>query len=349
MKKLVYSLLILVLIGQISIAEKYEAFKEYNKNYSTTKQSAFSIDNKYGEIIIANWDKNEISINLKITVKAKNQEKAEKILSQIDANFGQIGDSVYAKTIFDKHFSLNDKVEFEIKYIVKAPANIAYWIINKYGNIAINKITGKLDLDLKYGNLLAKNLQFTKAQPLNKIELAYSNANIHYCNYAKIDIKYGKLNIGNGKALDIKAKYTDVDIIKLETLYFEGKYGGFELDTIHIVKIDAKYMNVDIQYLSYKLETEVKYGNLNINNVSPFFSKIDVEAAFGNIELLIHPDAVYKLYADVDYGSLDLPKKVNIERIVTKKGEETVGIVGPKGKEITGEINIEMDYGNVKL
>ncbi len=349
MKKLIYSIFLLIAVSGVSLADKEEVSKSYNETYSVNNKSSFFIDNKYGDIIIANWDKNEINIDLKITVKAKSKEKAENVLKQITAQIGQSEDSVFAKTVFAKQFKNNGKVEIDIKYIVKAPASMRYNINNKYGNIAIAKITGPTEINLKYGNLLAKELRFTKTKPLNEIDLAYSNADIHYCNYAEIEIKYGNLKLGKGKAIDLEAQYSDINISKLETIYFEGKYGGFELDTVNLAKIEAKYMNVDIVYLSYKIESEIKYGNLSINNISPFFSKIDIEASFGNVKLLIHPDAVYQLDADIDYGNLDLPKKANIDRIVKKKGEEIEGIVGPKGKAVTGTVKIEMDYGNVTL
>jgi hypothetical protein len=108
-------------------------------------------------------------------------------------------------------------------------------------------------------------------------------------------------------------------------------------------------MNIEIKYLSTKLITEIKYGNLEVNNIEPSFSEINIEAAYGNVELLIHPDAVYSLEADVDYGSLDLPKKVNINKSIDGNSEEVQGVIGPKGKTITGKVKIEMDYGNVEL
>ncbi len=313
MKKLIYSIIAILFVTQISLAEKIEVSKEYQETYPVNAQTNFKIENKFGDIIIADWDKDEISINVVIKIKARNKERAEEYLSYITSKIKKEGNSVSAKTIFDEKWKNHKKVEIDIKYIIKAPSYLTYDINNKFGNIAIAKITGPTSINLKYGNLLAQELIFSDHQDLNKIKLSYSKADIKYCNYADIDVKFGKLKFGIGKALKLDASYSDVDIKKLETLHFEGKHGGFDLDTIDIAQIDAKYMNVDIAYMSSKLNAELKYGNLNVNNVTPFFSEIKVDASFGNVKLLIHPDAVYHIDADVDYGDLNLPKKVNID------------------------------------
>ncbi len=349
MKKLIYSLLVLAFSMQLSIAEKIEVTKTIHEHYEVNRNTDFSINQKFGDIIIADWNKNEIDIELRISVKSKKKEKAEEYIKYITAEISKNGNSVSAKTIFDKKWNNHKKIDFEIKYIVKAPAYLKYDIINKFGNIAIANITGPTHIDLKYGNLLAKKLIFTDSKELNKLELAFSNADIRYCNYANIIMKYGKLKFGIGQAIKLNSEFTDVNIKKLESIHFIGKYGGLDIDTISIANIDGKFMDIDIEYLSSKLKTKIKYGNFTVNNITPFFSQIYVEGSFGDVKLLIHPDAVYQLNANVDYGDLNLPKKVNINRTIRTNGVEVNGIVGAKGHEIKSKVNIEMDYGDVSL
>jgi len=349
MKRLIYSILGICLMTSLTFADKVESKKVFEEHFNSIQNTSLYLNNKYGDIIIANWDKDEISIKCEIIVKAKNKKLADEFLAYITSEIGKSQDSVFAVTHFDKKFKNNSKVDIDIKYTVKAPAHLAYNINNKYGNIAISKITGKTKINLKYGNMLAKRLEFTEHKKLNNIYLAYSNATIGYCNYADIEIKYGKIKLDRAKALLMNSRYSDVTIGTLETLHFDGKYGGLSVDSINIAEIEVKYMNIEMQYLRTKLNTEIKYGNLEVKNIEPNFNEIDIEAAYGNVELLIHPDAVYSLSADVDYGSLDLPKRVNINKSINSNSEEVEGVVGPKGKTITGKVSIEMDYGNVEL
>lgn len=349
MKQLIFSLSILLFGSLFTYGEKIEVEKTYNETYTVDSQSKFSIDNKYGDITIANWDKNEINIDLKIKVTAKNKAIADQYLNLITAEIKQIDDLVSVKTIFDDNFETKNNVEIDIKYIVKAPASLSYNISNKYGNIAISKITGPTAIHLKYGNLLAKNLEFSKSSPLNTFDFSYSNATLNYCNYAKINIKYGKLKILKGIAIETEAKYSDVTIGVLETLYFVGKYGGLDIDSVEISKIEAKYLNVDIQYLSMKLESDIKYGNLKVNNVTPNFTSIDIISSYGNANLLIHPDAIYEIDAKVEYGTITIPKKSNVNKIIGNTEEKVNGVVGPKGGKVKSKVNINMDYGNISL
>ena len=362
MRKLIYSIIAILFVAQISMAGKIEVTKEYQESYSVDSQTDFKIENKFGDIIIADWEKDEISINLVIKVKSKNKERADKYLNYISSEIKKEGNSVIAITIFDKKWNNIKKVEVDIKYIIKAPAYLTYDIKNKFGNITVSKITGPTRIDLKYGNLFAKNLRFNKTNEQSNIKLSYSNADIQYCNYADIEIKYGNLKFETGKSLKLDASYSNIDIQKLEMLHFEGKYGGFNMDTVDVANIEAKYMNLDIAYISSKLGCEIKYGNLKILSTSALFSKIDIQSAYGQLKLLIHPDAVYQIVAKVENGKINLPKKVNIDRVVSEKSVEITGLIGPRKQDakasgIVGTknggtkstVNIGMKYGNLTL
>ncbi|MBN2667813.1 MAG: DUF4097 family beta strand repeat protein [Bacteroidales bacterium] len=349
MRALIYSIGLMLLFSVSLKAEKIEKVKKSQQVYENVKNGSFYFSNKYGNLILANWDKDEISITSEIIVRAKTEELAEKYLSEIESLIGKNGDSVYAVTQFAKSFEVDKKFELEIKYVVKAPASMSYNLNNKYGDIAIAKITGPCEINLKYGNLLAKNLLFNKSQRLCEIEMAYSNAQIEYCNYADIELKYGKLKFGNGKSIELEAKYADVNVNFIEFLKFEGKYGGLDVDSIYYADIEAQYMNVDIDYLRTKLIAESKYGNFDVKYIEPDFELIEIESSFGNVDLNIHPDAVYTIDADIDFGNVKLPSKVNVDRIKNNSDEEVKGIVGSSNKSPTGVVKVEINFGNLKL
>ena len=349
MKFVFYSILSVLIFTQTTLAKQFESVETYQNSFAITRTSTCLIQHKLGNIIISNWNKDSISVKLIVKIKSRKKEIADKYLKSISSRIIQNMDSISIVTLFNEEWKNHKKIDFEITYLIQSPAYLNYDISNKWGDLSLAKATGKLNIHLHHGKLTAQELRFSNNQELNQIKLDYSTAQINYCNYASIDIKYGDFKLNEGKALKLDAIYTTVNIDKLQAIYFSGKYGSFSLDTAEIVNIDAKYLSANIQYLNRKLISKIRYGGLHVDNISPFFSTIDIEASFGNTQLLIHPDAVYKINAEIEHGSLDLPKKANIDRNVTNKGESTTEIIGPLSKPRTGEVNIDVDYGNVKL
>ena len=103
-----------------------EVTKEFHKEYKAGPNTTLDINNKYGDVVIQSWDKDQIVIDVKITVELPNQEKAQKLISYIDVIFSESENLISAKTVIDDKFSFTgwggDSKKFSIDYNIKMPA-----------------------------------------------------------------------------------------------------------------------------------------------------------------------------------------------------------------------------------
>ena len=109
MKAIKFKTLLLLVVFGIAIttnlqAQKDKVEKEYHKEYSVTANSQLYLQNKYGDIDVRNWDKNQVTIDVVITIYHRDRERAEKLLSFLDVEFHQEGDKIKAVTIIDSKF-----------------------------------------------------------------------------------------------------------------------------------------------------------------------------------------------------------------------------------------------------
>ena len=70
--------------GTTVIAE--EKTKEYNETWAASNVQSLKITNKFGEIMVKNEGGSEITINVVITVEARDEKRADDLLNQIDVN-----------------------------------------------------------------------------------------------------------------------------------------------------------------------------------------------------------------------------------------------------------------------
>jgi len=86
MKKSAYKtgVILLTSLFFVSLASNAEELtKEFHKEYKASASTTLEISNKYGDVVIQNWDKYQVVIDVKVTVEMSSREKAEKVLNSI--------------------------------------------------------------------------------------------------------------------------------------------------------------------------------------------------------------------------------------------------------------------------
>lgn len=347
MKTLNYKIITLLLIFVTSIAGAQDDYrKKYHEEYDVKKGDLLEISNRFGDIKIENTNVDKITIDAEVVVKSKSEDKANRIMEKIDIEISQSGNTVTAVTDIDD-ISTN-KASFEINYIVVMPAYLNVKLLNKYGNVTINELHGKSNIAVKYGSLNVNKMLDGKEKPLSTIELGYcERSRINEVNWAKIAIKYSKLELEKGKAIAISSKYSKLRIGEFSSIVAESGYDSYEIKNIKNLKMDAKYSNVDVGELTNKFAIENKYGNIDIDKIPDGFESINIVSKYAKIDLGITADASFKLdakssYADIKYNNLKIQ-----QRIKESHGLEIKGYAG--NEETEAIIKIVTEYGDADL
>jgi hypothetical protein len=189
-----------------------EVTKEFHKEYTAGANTTLEISNRYGDVVIQSWDKDQVVIDVKITVELPNKERAQKLLDYIDVQFTEGENSISAKTIIDDKFNFTgwgDSKKFSIDYNVKMPVKTALTLYNKYGNTDIDELYGLVNLDIKYGSLTAGKLTRGNIKPLNRLNLSYGTGTVDEAGWLDLYIRYvGKMDVTRSQAILLDSKYS---------------------------------------------------------------------------------------------------------------------------------------------
>ncbi len=359
--KIVLILVLLQVFGISGVfADNNEFTKKLHKEYQVNDSTLLEIQNKYGNVHINSWDKNTVVIDVIITVKASDSEKADELLSYIDVSFSNEDNKVKAVTEIDEKLkslkskkfsvfykSINSK-DFSIDYNVSMPINLKLKLCNKFGDIFIDEIHGKTNIILKYGYLTANNLLFDSSKPLSKISLSYSKARIKKCNWLKLISNYSKINIQNSKALIVISKYSEINIEKSSSIISQAKYDAYEIGHTNNFVSTGRYTDYQIEQVNKKLDLDIKYGNCEIDFMPSDFKSIELVSKYGNVEIGISSSASYKLNATVEYSNIEYPEKGDLKK--NRDGQKLTinGTIG-NNKKTNSKVNIVSKYGNVEL
>jgi hypothetical protein len=357
MKKSVYrtGILLFITLLVIPLTLKAEAVtKEFHKDFKAGSTTTLDVNNKYGDVVIQSWDKDQVVIDVKITVEMPNQEKAQKLLSYIDVQFSEAGNLISAKTVIDDKFSFTgwgDSKNFSIDYTIRMPAETALTLVNKYGNTDIDQLNGLVSLDIKYGNLTAGKLPRGNIKPLNSLNLAYGKGTIDEAGWLDLTLRYaGSLRIEKSRALLLDSKYSKLSLGETSSMVGESKYDNIRIDKINNMVLDNGYCDIKVGELTKKLTYNGSYGSFEIETIPAGFDNLTTDTRYMGIRLGIDESASYKLNAKLSYGGLkyDEEKFRNQKRIIENNSSEIEGTIGEDASTIS-EVNISSSYGTIRL
>jgi hypothetical protein len=341
----------LFLISSTLSAE--EITKEFHKEYAAGTKT-LEINNKYGDVIIQNWNKDQVVIDVKITVNMSNREKAQKYLDLIDVQFSEGDKVISAKTVIDNNFNFTgwgDSRKFSIDYNIKMPVGTDLTLINKYGNTDIDELHGLMDIDIKYGNLTAGKLTRGNIKPLSQLTLAYGKGSIDEAGWLDLNERYvGSMEIGKSQAILLDSKYSKIMLGETSSVVGESKYDNIKIDKIKNLVLENGYTEVNIGELTKKLTYTGSYGSFSIETIPAGFESLDVETRYMGVKLGIDESASYKLDAKVSYGGLKYNEDnfKNQRRIIENNSTELSGTVGNE-ENPSSRVNVLASYGTVRL
>ena len=172
--------------------------KTYSKSYNVSTSDKVSFDNRFGELKISTWDKNEVKVDVTMTAKANTDERAQEILNGIRIEDGKNSSGVFFKTHIenqDKKYSKEDKEKyrnegFSIDYTVYMPSRNPLSAKNEFGKTIIPDYSGEIEIESKFGSLTTGDLTNVK-----KVRVEFGEATIKSINNGKLNIHFSGKSI----------------------------------------------------------------------------------------------------------------------------------------------------------
>ena len=125
------------------LGQAQAAKRSIQKNFPLPANGKVSIDNRYGSVKLAPWDKEEVQLIINIKVDAGKLERSEEIMEEIEIEFDTSANAVSAIThIGDINRSWwtigwglfkSTNINYSIDYVVQLPQSASMDIDNDYG------------------------------------------------------------------------------------------------------------------------------------------------------------------------------------------------------------------------
>jgi hypothetical protein len=215
--------------------------KDYSKSYPVGSET-ITLVNSYGEMKIETWDKNEVKVDVHVSVGAHSNEYASQILELLTIADEKTSDRIsYITKVGGWNDNSNGGHELKVDYTVHLPANAKLVAQNNFGPLTIGDYKGESELYCRYGTLTAGKLSNSKS----------------------IAVEYGRAKIESVSDSKLFFRYSRVDIEKLS-----GKItGGFEY---------CNSIDMPVDNALKELELKTHYTNLYLMAPKDFSADYDI-------------------------------------------------------------------------
>jgi hypothetical protein len=323
--------------------------KNIRKEFNSDKNTIINIDSKFGKTEIFNWEKSIVSIEVKLVAESDNRDMAFETLEKLNSEIDKEGDEIIIKTIIEDRITSTPrkKIKFSIDYIIYAPEWINIRLLNKYGTVFIEKIDGKTDITVQYGNLTIRELSRQNDKPLNQVTLAYSRGTIDKASWLKTDLSYSKLTIEEARAVVSVSKYSSLNSETINSLVIDSKYDTYSINTLNNFAGQLKFANIKLNEINGKLDVSSSYTNVKIEKVLPGFESLNVENSRGNYRINILKEASFNINGKAVRGDISVEGMSELDKQVVNNNKIIKGTYG--NKDAKGDIKIQTNDGNVKI
>ncbi|MFW6043768.1 MAG: hypothetical protein ACOCPW_05375, partial [Marinilabiliaceae bacterium] len=243
------------------------------------------------------WDKDSIRIDALVTVKAEDNESSEEIMDDIDLETSENDETIRFRTGFSDDFY--SPHSFNVRYEIYLPAGHEIKVTNRFGNIDIASVTGRMEIDLEHGDL--KQTGMDVIDDLQG-QFAFSNVQIGSFRNAGIELNNADLTVESTENAEINGKYCQIDVASAGKLTIKTHTGRVNTGKVEELEIDGQFCFSSIEEIEKEGHIEINNGLLMIESVSKGLQKLSVKNDNAPVNLSIPASLSYTLHGEVTNG-----------------------------------------------
>ncbi|HKK43198.1 MAG TPA: hypothetical protein VJ963_12365 [Bacteroidales bacterium] len=357
--KLIISVNILFLLFSSLFAQKETETRNFIKTVPVSEETSLEISNKYGTVQVTPWDKDSVLIRAEVKAYAPNHSRLDKMFDGVNININDSKYLVKAETDFTQSISMlfesfkgmTSKLisydsRVEINYYVKAPEYITLGIDNKYGDVYMEKTTGKCSVSVSNGSFKANSLGSGTS-----LTFTFCNATINSVQSGKINANFSDITIGETGDIFINSISSRFDIKNAGSVKVDSRKDKLYLGKTDKLTGTSYFTDYNVQSLSGAIDLSTKYGSINTDLVEKNFESVDITSNYTDVNLAFDKVSSYSLEIRQTNSFVVLPDKIaKTEKKSLNDDRKEYIIYGTVGSNPGNrKVRIDATRGNIYL
>ena len=346
----------LMLLTMVGTAQE-RVSKIIEKSFPLKENGELQLENKYGTITLTGWDQQNVKVVMNAKVNHRKREDAQELLDrihpEIKSNSSFISvvsvianrNSGWFADFFNKANPIDtDRSRVQIDYEVFLPKKAKLDITNRFGDILIEDWSGSLNVVLEHGDLWL-NESLNKAD----IQLAFGKIRAKNLDYTTIILDNGELTMDEAKNLRLTTEGSEIKIGKVNALELNSNKDDIAINEVGSVFGSLKFSTFKLQRLMDDAGLDLKIADFVIYSIGQADAQIIIEQESSDITLNVG-EFSHLFDATLEQGVVRLPKSFeNVRSDMLDNGKKLRKIEATYGDSKTGHISISGSKGIVTI
>ncbi|MEO1627248.1 MAG: DUF4097 family beta strand repeat-containing protein [Bacteroidota bacterium] len=340
--------------------------KTINKEFNITADGKVKLHNKFGDLDVHTWDKNQVKINVTITVNARGEDDANKIFERIKVNFSNGDDYVSAETVIGSiksswsWWGSSNSSDFAIDYDVYMPKSGRLDLSIHHGNASLASLNGSADIEVRHsefqGGDIAGDLIFDVAHgdaELGNVgivdaEVAHGDMKIKNAKKVDVEVRHSDLRVRNAAKVNCNSAHSDLTLGEIDDLRLDSKHDDLEIRRATAMDMESKYSDVEVDLVEGLLKCDMQFGELQVNRLGKNFKEVRLDGTHTDFDINIESGATFKLDAAGSHADVDYPSGLKVR--YEKDKSSSYELRGHMGSESADAIiHVRMQHGGLDL
>lgn len=320
--------------------DRTELHKSIVKSYIVGANDKLAVDNHFGDITVALWDRNEMRIEVAITSSSDDADRAKIALDAVTIDERRNDNTYVFQTLIADNFRVgltrNDRRNvLRVDYRISMPKANTLVIKNRYGNTTIPNFWAPISVHSMFGNVYGADFNNSNT----RIQSEYGNVSIRDMQSGKLTMSFGDLDINSGNVLTIVQDY-----------------GKLKIGQTNQVNARMNYADATIGLIRQSAKLRLNYTRrLLLGQVAASANSIDVESNYSNVAMPVQNEANGAFDVTVTHGGFSYPSlpafRLNAPATPTPPARpaQTRQYIGQFGTGSGPRIRVVATYGDVRF
>jgi len=324
--------------------------------------SEIEIVNLFGDVEVRPSESDRIKVDVKKTVRAANREEADRL--ERDFTFSIVKEGQKYRIVSNRDesgFRGARRQRYKSSLTIQVPKRSMLRvdnrngrvqvedltgdqnILNRYGDVEVRNITGKLQLENRNGNVTVENVTVSAI-----IGNRYANTTVkNIGGDLKVDTRNGSVDLSDIKGnATVDNSYAPINVKNVDGgLIISGHNNAIDVEHVEgDVRASSSYVNVTVRDPRSGVQISGRNGDIFLSFETAPKKDVSIDARYSNVTVELPSSAAFRIDARTEYGDV----QSDFEGLNTNSSNREKSIIG-EVRQGGPRIQINTRNGEIRL
>jgi len=329
--------------------------RDYKRSFAIPENAKVEVVSKYGEVIIRTWDFDSVRFEVVVKAEGKNSTVVAKSMARVDVKFRKIGSVISAVTeisngrgFFGNVMSGVEGVmgnnKLKVDYEVWLPSDVLLSVENKFGDLYMADLDGRVDLDVSHGDIKANDLSET----LN-LKHSFGKASFGKLNDGIFTLRGSEVKVDEANELNIESGSSEIRLDKVARAQFNSRNDKIHLLDANEIICDGSFTNLTTDLVRGSARLDFSYGDIYLSRIVKDFKSVNISGKSTDINLILNQASYIKTYIKGPEDQMILPNSMLTMQKEYFSDEDKISLSGFVGNTNTRHSQLQIDADGGEL